>query len=313
VALIVLATALCLAGVVALYAREEIVSPKGFSGHAVQALERQEVRRVVAREIVVQLIDQGSTNLISARPILESVVEGVIRSDPFERLFRAAAGQANRLLFVREGGNVAFDLADAGTVVISAVRSVAPDVAREIPPDADARLVTLRKRKFATGTLRSPDNVRVLGLVLPALAIVVNGMAVGVAPERRTAITRTALAIGAAAAMLAIGLLVLKAYVVAHVCGSEELTNEDVRHATGGIWDAFLGGLTAWALGVGALALLVAAASASLLRPFAAERGFDRLRALAAAPKRPGLRTARGVLLLALGAFIVLEPRSRSR
>ena len=91
IALIVVSTVLAVAGGVMLYARQEIIDEKAFVDRASESLERDEVREVVSREIVVQLIDRGSTNLISARPVLESVVDFVVASQPFRRVFRRAA------------------------------------------------------------------------------------------------------------------------------------------------------------------------------------------------------------------------------
>lgn len=100
----------------------------------------------------------------------------------------------------------------------------------------------------------------------------------------------------------------LRADVVGHVDGKDELTNKDVRDAVSAIWDAYLGDLTAWAFAIGAFALLVAVASASLLRPFSAERGLARLRP----PEAAGWRAARGAAVLAIGVFVVLEPATRT-
>ena len=113
--LAVLAVVAALAGGVALYVQEEVVSSDAFADRAVAALENPDVRRVVSREIVVGLIDRGSTDLISARPVVESVVQFVVASEPFRRVFRLAALNGHKLLFVRDARNVAFDIADAGT------------------------------------------------------------------------------------------------------------------------------------------------------------------------------------------------------
>jgi hypothetical protein len=61
---------LAVAGGVALYMRQEIINSDAFADRASDALQRDAVRRVVAREVVVQLFDRGSTDLISARPVL---------------------------------------------------------------------------------------------------------------------------------------------------------------------------------------------------------------------------------------------------
>ena len=46
---------------------------------------------------------------------------------------------------------------------------------------------------------------------------------------------------------LAISYLILHERILAGVVGADELTDEEVRDAVGGILDAFLGGLFGWA------------------------------------------------------------------
>ena len=74
------------------------------------------------------------------------------------------------------------------------------------------------------------------------------------------------------------------------------------------IWDSFLGDLSGWAFVVGALALLVGAASASLLRPFSAGDGVARIRARLAPPAAPAGRLLHGLAAIALGVFVVAQP-----
>lgn len=240
--------------------------------------------------------------------MIQSVVDVVVASEPFERVFRTALLNGHRLMFDRAGGNVAFDVADAGTVVTGALRSVAPDVARQIPHSTDATLLDLRRRRFAEGTLDFADDVRVLGLLLPALSLGLFVVAVAIAPDRRRAITRSGVAIGVTAAALIVVLIVFRAYLISHVFGEDELTNADVRDAVGVLWDAFLGDLSAWALGIGAFALILAAASASLLRPVATESGLERLRGLVRPAASRRRRAAQGIGALLLGVFAVLQP-----
>ena len=291
----------------ALYGRTQVVAPRAFADRAVGALAEEPLREVVSREVTVQLVERGSADLVSARPVVESVVDFVVASEPFRRTFRTAALNAHRLLFEREGGNAAFDVADVGTVVASSVRSVSPKIARQIPRDVPARLIELRERDFATSTLRVADSVRTLGLVLPIAAALVLGGGIALARDRRRAVTRAGIALGVAAGALAIVLVVVRTYVVRHVFGEDELTNDQVRGAVGTLWDAYLGDLLLWALGAGALALVVAAASASLLQPFTAADGLDRMRRRLQPSSRRG-RALRGAVAMALGVFIVLEP-----
>ncbi len=306
--LAVLAVVAALAGGVALYVQQEVVSSDAFADRAVAALENPDVRRVVSREIVVGLIDQGSTDLISARPVVESVVQFVVASEPFRRVFRLAALNGHKLLFVRDARNVAFDIADAGTVVVSALRSVAPDIAREIPKDADATLLKVRQRSFARDTLAVADHVRTLGSVLPVVALLLAAGAVAVARDRRRVITRMGVGAGIAGGALFVAVVVFRVILLNNVYGEDEVTNADVRAAIGGIYDAFLGDLGVWGLAVGAFGLLVAAASASLLRPFAAGAGLAKVRRALAPPPVGWRRALHGAGFLLAGIFVVLEP-----
>ena len=232
--LVVIGAVLLLAGTIAFYGRTEIIDREAFADRAVEALENDGVRELVGQQIVVNLVDRGSTDLVAVRPLLESVVGAVIQTDPFRRLFRAAALQTNQVFFERERGNALFDLADATQVVRFGLKSVSPQVAKEIPQDLEPKLLTLRRREFAGTTLAVADDIRVLGLVLPLLAIVAFVAAVGLAPDRRLAVLRVGVGIGAAGAVLACVLFILRARTLAGVHGEDETTDEQVRDAVSG-------------------------------------------------------------------------------
>jgi hypothetical protein len=308
VTLVVVAALLLLAGVVTHYLRTEILDQRAFADRAVAALEDDRVRKVVGREIVVNLIDRGSTDLVAARPLLESVVDAVIQSAPFKTIFRRAAVEANRVFFVRERSNALFDVSDAAELVRFALQSVSPNLARQVPEDFDANLVELRRREFAGRTLAIADDVRVLGVVLPLLALVCFLAAIALAPDRRIAVLRSGVAAGTTAALLAAILLVLRARVLAGVVGEDELTDAEVRDAVAGLLDAFLGDLITGALLL-ALGGLVIGAAAAALDPEDVEEPVARLRRLLTrAPSSRWLRALRGVGALALGVLVVLSP-----
>jgi hypothetical protein len=308
VALVVLGAVLLLAGIVTFYLRTQVLDQDAFADRAVQALDDDGVRRVVAREIVVNLVDRGSTDLVAARPLLESVVDTVIGTAPFRSVFREAAVQTNRVFFTRDRRNALFDVSDATELVRFALQSVSPDLARQLPKDIEANLVALRRREFAGKTLAVADHVRVLGIVLPALALLVFVAAIAIAPDRRVAVLRSGIAVGTSAALLAAALLVLRARTLAGVIGEDELTDADVRDAVAGVLDAFLGGLVVGALLL-ALGGLIVAAAAAALDPELVEEPATRIRRWAARPPRTRwARALRGVGALVLGVLVVASP-----
>ena len=307
VVMLVIGAILLIAGTVAFYAREQIVDREAFANRAVEALEDDGVRTVVGREIVIYLAERGSADLAAARPLLESVVGTLIETGPFQRVFRAAALEANRVFFVRDKENVLFDLGDAAQIVEFGLRSVSPNLARQLPDDLKPDLLALRDREFAGTTLRVADQVRVLGIVLPLLAVLLLAGAVAVAPDRRIAVLRAGVAVGAAGAILLVALLVLEARTLAGVYGEDEVTDEEVRAAVSGLFDAFLGDLLTWALLLALLGVAVAAAAAAL-DPEDVEAPAHRLRRLAQRPSSGWARALRGVAALAAGILAVLDP-----
>jgi hypothetical protein len=308
VLLVVLGGVLLFAGTIAFYAREQVIDREAFADRALEALDDDGLRHVVSREIVVNAIERGSADLVAARPLLESVVDTVIQTGPFRRVFRAAALETNRIFFVRGRDNALFDLGDAAQVVQFALRSVSPKVAKQLPQDLEPELLTLRRRKFAGATLSAADAVRPLGIVLPILALLTFVAAVAVAPDRRIGVLRVGVATGVVGAVLAGALLILRARVLAGVVGEDEVTDEEVRDAVAGLLDAYVGDLVVWALLLALLGLVVAAAAAAL-DPEDVEDPVRRTRErVFRRPPTTGGRAVRGLAALAAGILVVLNP-----
>lgn len=312
VALLVLASIALLIGGVTLYVREELLDSSAFADRAVDAVHQPYVRHVVAREITVRILEPALPDLIAARPAVESAVDIAVGSKPFTPLIRLAAQHGHRLLFQRQGANVVFDLADASTVVSSALSTLAPKLgpklARDVPKRVEAILLTLRRRSFAATTLRLGEKVRLLGIVLPPVAVLLFALGIFVAPERRRAVTRAGVVVGVIGVAFAITLEVFRRYVIAHMFGANELTTSEVRGAVGELWGAYLGDLLLWTLVASAVAWLVAAASSSVLRPYSGLAGLRRLGALTRRPATTPVRIARGALVFAVGVFAVVKP-----
>ena len=307
IALAVIGAALLVVGGLALYAREEIVDQDAFAQRATQTLDDDAVGHAIARELAAEVSNAGPPQLVSARPILESVFEALIDTTPFQRVFDQAARQANRLLFTREK-TVVLKLQDAVTVLRSALEGANPKLAEKIPKNVQPELAKLENRDFGTSTIEAADNARTLGIVLPLLALVALVGSVIVAPDRRSAITRAGIAVGIAGVATVIGLTVVRTLVVDGLEG-DVLEPDEARAAGEAIWDGFLGDLRAWAIGVAAAGLIVAAASASLLRPVEVSGRAERLgRRLTVTPETTAGRVARGVGAVALGIVVVLNP-----
>ena len=304
VVLSLLAALATVAAILALYVKAEIGDRDAFADRAVAALEDPAVRQVVARQVVVGVLERGSPDLLSARPLLESAVQTIVGTGPFRALVRSAALQGHHVLFDR-GNAFVLDLADTGTVVLSAVRSLAPDVAARLPEHADATLIDLRERPFANDTLDAADSLRRWAILVPALALVLLISALVTARDRGRALARYGLAVGVVATVAAIALSTARTIAIGTVDGTNEIPTDDVRAAVGGVWDAFLGDL-AGLLVIGAVVgFLLAAGILSALDPGAVRR---RLEQLARRPEAPWALGLRGVAIGALGIAVLLFP-----
>jgi hypothetical protein len=308
VALIAVGCVLALLGGVTLYLREEVLDSQAFADRAVEAIHEPTVQHVVARQITVQLIEPALPDLLAGRPVITSAVRIAVTSKPFARVIRLAALHGHRLLFQRSGGNAVFDIADAGKVVSSALENLSPKLAKELPKKVDAVVLTLRNRSFAATTLRISQHVRLLGYILPPVALALLAVAIAIAPDRRRALTRTAVGIGIAGIVLAIAQVLLRRYIVSNVHGASELTNSEVRGAIDELWGVFLGDLMTWTVAIGAIAWVVAAASSTVIAPYSPAAGLTRLRAAVPRPASNRGLAFQGALLLALGVFVVLKP-----
>src|SRR5918999_3461854 len=126
-------SALALAGgAILLYLRVELLDEDGFANRTVAAVRDPQVRATIADRVVVAAIDV-EPDLLSARPLLESAVRGAIDTPAFEELVRAAAVNAHRVLFDEDEPTIAVDIADAADLIVPAVRSLDPELARELP------------------------------------------------------------------------------------------------------------------------------------------------------------------------------------
>ncbi len=306
--LVVLASLLALVGGVTLYLREEVLDSQAFADRAVEAIHQPTVQHVVARQITVQLIEPAIPDLLAGRPLITTAVRAAVTSKPFERVIRLAALHGHRLLFQRNGGNAVFDIADAGKVVASALQNISPKLAKELPKRTEAVLLTLRKRSFASTTLRLGEAVRLLGFVLPPAALALFALAIAIAPDRRRALTRSAVAIGVTGVLFAIAFVLFRRYFVSTARGVNAVSTSDARATVDELFGALLGDLFTWTLGITAIAWVLAAASSTVLPAYSPSVGLRRLWAAVPRPDSNRGHTARGVLLLALGVLVVLKP-----
>jgi hypothetical protein len=208
----VLVVLACLAMVLALvagYARRAVVDSGQFADRATTALHNDSVRSLIAEKITDEVVLKREADLLSARPLIESIASEIVGSRAFTNLFRAAVRDVHRALFQRDQHTVTLTLKDAGTVLSAALQRFRPDIARKVDENG-GRLTVVHEDvgTLSAKLVRIAHTVRLLAWVLFALVLIFAGGAVFVSPDRR----RTFVELGVGTAVGAV--LLLMAYAV---------------------------------------------------------------------------------------------------
>src|ERR671913_471758 len=120
------ASLLLVLALVAGYARHAAFDSDQFSNRATAALRDDSVRALLAKRITDDVVLEKQADLITARPIIESVASGVVGSSAFTGLFRAAVRDVHRAVFDRDRDTVTLAVADVGTLLGTALQQLRP-------------------------------------------------------------------------------------------------------------------------------------------------------------------------------------------
>jgi len=299
--LVVLGAVTLFFGVFLLYARENLFDSETFAVHATEVLDDERADSAIANPIVDAVIESGPEELINARPLLAAAVGGVLKSDPFRDAFRDAATRVHRQLFNRDRDELILNVADTGGFVIEAVKSISPEVGKQIPDDVRPALVEVTQSNFAIGAVEAAEGIRFFGLAFPFIGVAMLIGSIALAPDRRRGVMDASVAVAVVCAAGFIVLLIGRAVLLGHL-------EDDIRDGAAAAWDAFLGELYGWFLLGGIAAIVLASASATMgeVNPMAPlQRWWDRF---TRTPSSNGWRAARAVALLLVSVFVVVDP-----
>jgi hypothetical protein len=305
----VVGAVLLTAGLVHLYADRVVFNARPFAARAALSLGDPRVASYVAERIADEAIAQ-KRDLMAFRPLLVGTARAVVSSEPFRAGFQRAAEGAHALLFSRATEAVALSVPDIGVLVQSALAHD-PQLAARIPAQLRARLAVRPSGKLATGLLKLAR----LGHRFRRNALLAIGggsllLFLGIALPRRR--QQALLKGGAALATSALVLFFLPALCRAALVAAVE--RPQLRPLTAGVWDAFSGGLQAWALVLAGIGIVLASAASSLAERVELERVARRVWRRLQEPARTGAgEFARALTLTAVGLTAALQPAATLR
>lgn len=209
--LLILGTVCVALGVPALYVRQELLDEPVLQARLAEASRQHDVRRVAATQVVDGLADAGVRDVLSVRPLLIPAVEAFLGTPVFRSALRTAAHEGYRTLVRDRSTTLRLDLGRDGRVLVRALRSVSPQVARRVPADVPPVLLEVDEGEPALQAIRRLAGLRALGVAAPLAGLLLLAAAVLVAPRRRAALGWAGAGIALAGGLTVLGLAVTRA------------------------------------------------------------------------------------------------------
>jgi hypothetical protein len=294
---------LVLCGGLIAYAGHVVSNSRQFATRATSALGDGSMRALIARRLTAQVVAARS-ELIAVRPVIESAINAVVGSAPFQSVFEGAIYDLHRSVFTTGQDTFTLRLADVGVLVEASLRAFAPSLAAKLPENAGQTFTAVASGDLrnVSDAARTINDVRDSGVWLLVAGGLVLVLSVAVATERGVAIRRVGVA------LVVIALLVVVVYVIARPVVLARFAEGDPRTAAGVVWDAFLSDLRVWALGTAAGGALLAAC-ASVLAAERRERTSEVMRkAFAAEAPSGGIAAGIAFALIVVGGLAVVAP-----
>ena len=287
------------AAVVTAYIRDAVIDADEFAANADTALSTPEVQAAITTAVVDQIVEVDP-ELLAVRPLIESVVDGIVRSDVFGEIFTFAIKDLHRTVLTGDD-TVTMKLADLLLVAKTQLTVLDPELGALIPDQLTDAIIEVQTNPVLIDTLQLGEDVRIAALILPIVAILSFGTAVALSADRR----RTLRAVGALAVLVALLVLAFAASARAGFLQAfDEGTAKDTATA---FWDAFTGDFTVWALalaGIGAALWFLAWLSQG---EATAESRVQAMWASAPRPATPGRQAVVAVAAILAGALLVAE------
>jgi hypothetical protein len=306
-ALLALAVALVVVGIAAVYVKTELAEPEAFADRGVAALRSNAVQEVIAEEVAVDLLERRSPDLVAARPLVLTAIEAVLQTRQFEGVFRRAAVTAHGVL-LRGDTDVAVELGELRGVLLPALRTASPELARRLPKDLRPQIATIRRTDVASATTRTAERVSSAAWPLLGAGVLSVVAIVALAADRRRAVLRAGVAVTVGGLLGALALSALGSEVVSHARAVGVISHDEARDAARATWDAFTRDLRSVLLGLGVLGALVCGSVVIADRRIDRETVLRRASAALGGASLPvPARVLRGLAAAALGVVVLFD------
>lgn len=283
---------------VAVWTHAAFIRSEGFAERATAALDDPAVRTALAGRVADAVIEQGSAELVTVRPLLEGLADELLATRPFHAIFRTALREAHASFF---GGEDAFVLRLADVTILLTAFAESHDELGTLPETIRREASLLRTRNFATDTLALAGRADALAWLIPLGVTALFTGWLALASDRRRAWREAGTAAVLAGALIVAGIVVVAAALPV-------LAPEAPAGVMRGIWYAFAAPLRGAGVAL-ALAGLALGATASAGVGEGPQRALVRAaRWFTSTPSSAPARVVRAAGVLAAGVILALRP-----
>lgn len=275
-----------------------------FARRAVSILDSATVRQSIAEEIADHLV-QTTPQLNSFRFVLTGVIEDIVQTDAFHRIFQAGIREAHRAVFTRSGQEIFVNLTQAVAVITTTLQIINPEAASKLPPDTSQVILEVSDKIQSAHLWEIGDDLRELAATMLVLTVLGLVAMVAVEPRKQRAVLKAGFAVVCAA------LIVLGATFLAPSLATRPFTDPLLAHAIDAAVFRFLGDLRSigfWMLAYGVILVTLGSAVAPRGEPVRLSTMFEWLRRRGAAWEAgsPARRLALGIGLVAASLVLIL-------
>ncbi|MCA9824373.1 MAG: hypothetical protein KC482_03240 [Dehalococcoidia bacterium] len=211
-----------------------------FATIAVQVSHRQDIQQELRRVLVKQII-QAQPDLVSVRPLLETVVDAVLESGIARSVIIRGARELHEILFQGDRPDLVLAIPDVMTLIAAGVRAYDPDVADRIPGGSTVGTVPITERNAATRILEINSQLALLRWIFVGMAVAAFAGALLVAPTRPPVVAAAGLGLVAGAILTWLAVGIIEDIIQDSIDG-----NPVAADAAAAVWRLYADGLIWW-------------------------------------------------------------------
>ena len=239
--------------VVVVYVRDTVVDSDEAAERASVALAEPEVRELVGREVVRQIV-AANPDALAARPLLEQVVSAVIAAPAFRPIYEAAIRDIHQTALLGQLDTLTVALTDMALIVRAQAAVFSPEFSAQIPEGLTDTLIEVQSSQLLLDAVQVSASVRILAFLLPLLSLAAFGGSILLSEDRRRGWTRAGLGV------IAAGMVVLAGETAAGALFPLQFQAGVERDVALAFWEAYAGDLGLWALIITAAGAMMVAA-----------------------------------------------------